>query len=399
MNNEHNPVSQLVTRIQQKWREEISASSGCRLFRWMVKEDEMRLHEGFLRIESTAGGAVPEIVVAMLTPFATKEGFSSDLMKSWFDACDEDKEHIPDKEWKQDYYRSAIHAEGADARLLQMLTDFYKAAGQPDRKMAVCLMPLSLDDLGGYIQWLKSLLAAGIPDGIVFCVYDYAEDGFLDDAFKTGDTRTVSVALDLSGAMRKLAQAGDPNAPDVQLRGYLIKMSDRLSRKDLSGLRQLGNECIAAMARSKIRPLMAAAYIIYGGMLFQFREYDQIEDLLRRGLAIAGASADDITCRSLVPQFEGYMAANFQLKKDNRLAAEWFCRQARSLAELGLPAPAISAYRNAAVLTKNSDTALYRDILQKGFELGDRLKEEEVAYTEFPALATDYHNTLSHASS
>lgn len=70
MSSEHNPIAALISQIQQKWNDEASPlTDDIKLFRWLIKPDEMRLFEGFLKLESSEHGSIPEVLVAMLTPF------------------------------------------------------------------------------------------------------------------------------------------------------------------------------------------------------------------------------------------------------------------------------------------------------------------------------------------
>ena len=75
MLSEHNPIAELVHQIQQKWIDEASPFQNLKLVRWLIKPDEARLYEGFLKLESTEHGAIPEILVAMLTPFLNEVNY------------------------------------------------------------------------------------------------------------------------------------------------------------------------------------------------------------------------------------------------------------------------------------------------------------------------------------
>ena len=85
MNNEHNPITQLVNKIQQKWLDEISPNDHLKLVRWLIKPDQARLYEGFLRLESTPNGSLPEVTIVLLSEFEDKEMHSQRLAKDWIE--------------------------------------------------------------------------------------------------------------------------------------------------------------------------------------------------------------------------------------------------------------------------------------------------------------------------
>ena len=51
MNTEHNPIAVLVSKIQQKWNEEVHPSAEYKLVRWIIRSEQARLYEGFLKLD------------------------------------------------------------------------------------------------------------------------------------------------------------------------------------------------------------------------------------------------------------------------------------------------------------------------------------------------------------
>ena len=69
MNTEHNPIAVLVSKVQRKWNEEVHPSNDYKLVRWIIRSEQARLYEGFLKLESSSHGSIPEVFVVLLTPF------------------------------------------------------------------------------------------------------------------------------------------------------------------------------------------------------------------------------------------------------------------------------------------------------------------------------------------
>lgn len=403
MNNEHNPIAQLITSIQQKWASEITPFH-YQFIRWLINEEEGKLYEGFVHIESTPHGILPEIFVAFLTPFTSRYSFSHDLLETWLQAFDEDKKTFNQLQadgnafnWDAAPYRSRLSSNEdiTEQLLLKMIASFHEALNMPKRKLTVFLLPNSVSSIKEYQQWLHNVLTAGVPDGIQFCMFDYVDDRYLDDFFQKLDEekgKTVLLKLNLAEAESKLMKTGDPNSPQVQLRKYILKMGEASGAKDIRKLTHLGNEFIDAMTKSKIKSLMASAYIAFAGMLFSFKEYAEIEKLLQKGLKIAqaGSASGDVACNALVIQFYSFLGSTYQLSKKYNLAIEWFCKKAEVSSESKLFPFAISAYRQAASIAEKHDSYHYGNILAKGFVVGEYLSKEELIYTDYAFIGLDF---------
>ncbi len=405
MSNEHNPIAQLITRIQQKWMEEVTPYPDCKMARWLIKADHCRLYEGFLHLESTPHGSLPDLFVVLFTPFHSEGSYTGDLIRSWFETYDKDQKTMDEVHrrdaaynWDTTKYRKAADASSDMDTFLEMLGSFYKAIHMPGRVLTIALMPFAVHNLKEYERWLKSLLQAEIRENIRFCIFDYSDERYFDELFRLfpDTTRSLSVELDLDGAANKIIHAGDSNSPEVQLRKYIMRMSDAVSARSPDKLDRIGKECIKVMTASKIRSLMSTAYIVYGGLLLHFKKYDEIEVLLHKGLKIAeaGKEAGDEACQPLILQYYGFIASNYQLGKKEKQAMGWFFRQAQLSAESGLPLPAITAYRQAAWLARRNDPVLYKKILVEGWSTGQQLNRDELSISDFCFIGLEYYEYL-----
>jgi hypothetical protein len=409
MTNEHNPIAQLVTKIQQRWTEEITPNQTVKLIRWLIDLQETKLYEGFLRIESSPGKRLSEYFITLLTPFKSYATYSQDLIKSWFENFDKEKEGFAELTingkafaWDDDYFRQKLISPNVnpDKLLLELLSSYHAALHIGDRKMTIALFQQSITSTDEYNEWIKTIYKLEIPEHIQFCIFDLKEERFYEKLFSKLDpaiARTLISDLDLAGAIKKVIQAGDPNEPGTRLQQYIQQMSEAVAEKDLSKLEKRGNACIQDMALSKVKSLMATAHITFAGMLFSFKQYDSIESLLNNGLKIAeaGKKAGDITCQALIMQFYSFKASNYQLNKKNKEAVEWFFKSGESAMETNLVIPAITAYRQAAYLSKKHDAQKYPQILKRGYEAGEGLIEEQLSISGYTFICFDYCDYLN----
>ena len=159
MNNEHNPIAQLVSKIQNKWNSDVTPHGHLRLVRWLIIPSQARLYEGFLRLESTAHGSIPDMVIALLTPFKSTERHSSTIIKDWIESYRKDSENIesyaknnPDFVWDPGNFEKKISKEAYQNNLLfiEMAKAFQEALPERNRVLTFALYPYSIEDTKEY---------------------------------------------------------------------------------------------------------------------------------------------------------------------------------------------------------------------------------------------------------
>lgn len=403
MLSEHNPIAELIHQIQKKWIDEASPFPDVKLVRWLIKPEEARLYEGFLRLESTEHGAIPEVLVAMLTPFEAESNYSERLMQDWVKAFKEDKKtgeklqvNGTTSTWSPEAFLAVSPAENSDPdqQLLKMLSAFHKAMVDESMRMVVALFPHSIHYMEGFKRWLTGLLKKGIPYEISFMIFDHIGSYYFDSVCRNHPevTKTLHIDLDMDGAIRKIAKMGNPNSPEVKLRECILEMGQALQKNNQARLHQWGEKALQVTQKSGFKSMYASAHIIYAGMLFNLKQFDKIDALLDKGLAIAGKGlkAEGAACQPLLIQFHGYMAASKQLQKRLPEAIAAFEKQGDTATTYKLPGMAITPYRQAYILSKKHLPQRYDELLQKAFAAGKSMQTEEQLHSCFAAVAYDF---------
>lgn len=408
MTNEHNPIAQLISRIQQKWADEIAPFADIRLVRWLIDPEESQLYEGFLKIESSQHGKLPDIFVVLLVSFESIDTYSRELAKCWFEAMEKDIKVFEQLaangkgfNWDSGYFKRRISEESgkADGLLLEMLRSFQTALSMPGRPLTLVLFPYNISSVKEYEDWLKRMVKITIPEQVRFCIFDLKEQRFYDGLFDACDpqyAKTIQADIDLAGAIKKVINAGNPNDPGVRLQQYIQQMSEAAAAGKLAELEQKGKACIDDMKSSKIRSLLATACIAYAGILFHFRKYELIEELLNEGLRVAelGQRAEDPACIPLIQQFYSFKGANYQLNKKNNAAITCFLKSAELALQNTQVLPAITSFRQAAFLAKKHQPEMYPSILKKGFDAGENVEAEQLMFSEYGFLSFEYYTYL-----
>ncbi|MFD0861155.1 hypothetical protein ACFQ1M_02960 [Sungkyunkwania multivorans] len=405
MNNEHNPIAQLVTKIQQRWVDEVSPHEQLQLVRWLIKPDQARLYEGFLRLESTPNGSLPEVTIVLLTEFHSKEAHSKALIKDWVTYFKEDKtlqealdSRILKFDWDVDVYENKLTSEDTDfdLLLLEMLNTFQKAMPNRQQGLTLALFPYSVAYPKEYNSWLNAITQQGLPKKARIMFFDHVEERYYDDVMDKQKDRakTLSVTLDLQGAINKIAASGDPNDPEIQFRQCMIEMSKSVAKKNLSRLHEWGKKGLSVTQKTGSKSAMASAHVIYAGMLFNFKEYKTIETLLQRGMSLArqGLETGDDTCKPVIIQTYGYMASCKQLQKEKETASDLFCKQADISIEYGFGPQALTAWWLGYNVIKKRDKKKYKEIVATAYNFGVTIPPEMLKATCMPFIAADHFN-------
>lgn len=403
MASEHNPIAQLVHQIQQKWIDEVSPFHQIKIARWLIQPDQARLFEGFLKLESSEHGALPEILVAMLTPFKSENKYSPDLINDWNEAYKNDKklhEYLVSVQksttWNVEDFslKAPQQTMDYDKQFLDMLAAFHEKVVGDSRRIAIALFPHSIYDIDGLKRWLTLILKKGIPDTVTFMIFDHIGENYFDSVFEKfpDDTKTLHIDLDLDGAISKIARMGDANSPEVQFRKCILEMGKAVQKNDQLLLDNWGEKALQITQKSGLKSMYASAHIVYAGMLFTFRKFDKIDTLLNTGLRIAtlGLKSDKVACQPLIIQFHGYIAASKQLQKKTKEAIIAFEKQGDVASEYQLPAMALTPYWQAYTLSKKAEPFRFEELLHKAYGVRKSMQQEELSNSSFAVIAYDY---------
>lgn len=407
MNTEHNPIAILVSKIQQKWNEEVHPHPEYKLLRWIIRSEQARLYEGFLKLESSPHGSVPEVFVVMLTPFAERKAFSKAIITHWLQQYKEEKEKSKQENSVLDFFSWDLSTfekqlgqkeTNHDELLLEMLNSFQRSLS--DKKQVVlALLPKTVSNISDYGTWLNELLKIGIPENVRLAVFDYEEERYFDDLFKRfkSITKSLAIPLDLQGAINKLSKMGDPNSPEVQFRTCLQEMGNAVAANSLERLEKWGAKALEIAQRSGKKGFFASAHLIYAGMLFSFKKYEAIWHLLEVGskLAQLGLNEGDETCKVTIIQLYAYKAACRQQSGQEPEAADLFVRQGELAIQYGFGIQALTPWWQAYNLYQKKDQKAYIALLEKAYQHATSFTSQELVHSCIGYIAFDYHEYLN----
>ncbi|MEX2564805.1 MAG: hypothetical protein WD431_02545 [Cyclobacteriaceae bacterium] len=402
--NEHNPIAHLVTKIQQTWMKEVSSNEELALVRWMILPEEARLYEGFVHLESTPHGTIPEVFIVLMCPFVSKGSFAQDLIKAWVEMTEKDqktKEALNANGnpfvWDTAPFKieKTVKEEEAKSLFLNLIGSFRKASGIEDTMLNVVLMPYQIADINAYGKWLEEIFSGDFPGHLRMCIFDLKEESYFDPLLEKLNpkyVKTLNPDLDYQGAVQKVMQSGNPSQPGVKLQRYIYQMSQATAAKNLDKLNLLGTSCLKAMRQAREKVLLATAHIAYAGMLFHFKAHQQIQDLLKQGLGItqSGAKEGNVTCQALLVQYHNFLGSSQHLAKQYQPAINSYQKGAEAAIGAGQNMQAVNSFRLAIDLAKKYQPANYPALLEKAFSLREDMNPDEIKLSGFLMLAVTY---------
>jgi hypothetical protein len=405
MHHQHNPIAQIIDKMQTCWMQQVQPSTA--LVRWLLKADEHRMYEGFCRLEASPHGRIDELFVFFYTPFQHADRYSRAVLENWLQ---EIKEHqalaiqsgtVTSSFDVAAFEKQLTNADSSrcDVLLMEMMDQFRNLSAGPARPLVLSLLPKTIQSPAGMAQWINRFASQNIPEGLRLLVFDHSNGNYWQGIFDQHPDRSVTLEMDLhlDDAVKAIATGGDPRSPDVQFRRCMYAMGEAAARKEINVLHECGKKMLDIGAGSGQHTLHATSYITYAGMLFTFRSFDAVHNLLNKGIQICqqAMGSGDTAIRPLLLQFYGYRAAAFQHQKDSKKAMECFMQQGREATRYGLYAESIGAYHKAFLMAQfKNKYAEQVQALQEALGNTSFLEPATIRSTEYPYIAYEYTQLL-----
>lgn len=406
MINEHNPIARIINQLQAEWNTEVTPNEEIQLVRWIIDPSESRLYEGLLKLESTEHGGIPDMFLVLFTPFEATELHSRHIIENWLDEFEKDKETLeaykevhPDFNWDPQQYRDRISNDfkANDALLAEMMSSFQEQLIE-DQVFTLALFPYTVADIKLFRKWLEHILAAGPAQKTRLLIFDYKDQRYFDSLVTKFKhlAKSLWVPVDLDGAINQITTSGDPNKPDVKFRKCMVEMSNGAAKNNLTKVITWGEKGIEVTQKSGEKSLFITAHLVFAGMLFNFKEFERIEQLLNNALRLThmALKAEDDSCRPLLVQAYGLQASLKQLQKKKEEASDLFCKQADSAIEFGFSQQPLSSWWMAYSAVKKSDKDRYKELVERAYNYGTERQEDELKGTCMTFVAADYYSIM-----
>lgn len=248
-----NPITERLELLYQQWTE-FSLESGSRVLRWVVRDDEARMIETFIAVESTEGGRLPVLFPRLCVAFEHSHTYAFALrerLRGDIEAEAKDSPmlqgFVPPPPRDQDEGLASFVA------LAEALMKHVRDRGITIEHLAIAILPPPLADGRDWARFVGKLAVRLQPSAVRAIVIDRIEDPVLHPAVAMAPVGvwTVKADLDMPTAVREVsARAGKLDEPPGKFRHAYTAMLDAISKHDMTAAQRFGSDA-ALVARAQ----------------------------------------------------------------------------------------------------------------------------------------------------
>lgn len=401
---QHNPVSVAIESIQQQWTEQTESHEGFKVARWLIREEETALINGFLKLESSPHGQCDDFFIVLLTPYVYDMGaYSIQLVRDLFRMWDEDS-YVKEqgREWDRASFIPRLEdVDKADKLLCDVLDDFNTHFCRDEQRLVLGLLPSTIEEISDYNDWIARV-ANMLPEQVAICLVDYNGSENFKNSIEQLNDKAITLKCSRFDMQQMasdiLSSQQDPENPQVVFQQCVLQMGKATGNKSISSLQTWGTKAIKAATQSGSQSLLATAYLVYAGFMMQFKNKGALE-LLNKGQSLAQMAITNKEAEASTVQMQiyGYYSAYYSIMGDRKSSCEWSLKQAAFAGENDMKVYAISIYRHTAQLSASSYTTIRKEALAKGYAISEGLTDEELRASEIQMVAFHYMNELYEA--
>lgn len=332
VSNEHNPIAERIGRIQNIWKEKIDRKSGYKIVRLIIRETDLPIINGFLKLESSPYGKIEETPVVMLTDFADPQTFAWQLCNDWLEEYARALEQYPQLPWKEHAQyltkiKEADHIQ-QETLLLSVLESFSQSLPNYGQNMLLLgLVPRLLCGYELFEKWLGEFCKI-LPSHIALLVIDYTDKEVYSTLASSLKEHCVTIrldSLDMEGAYNDLLTQGNPKDPNVKIRTVMVEMGKAASKDQRGKLDDLGERLLDIGRESGQASLWLYTYIVYAGFLFRYKD-GQALALLDKGITLCDSHQSDSSVAAMTVTAYTYKASYLNYIGKHEEALKWFER-------------------------------------------------------------------------
>ena len=394
VSNEHNPIAERIGRIQGIWKERMAGKSGYKLVRLAIRETDLPIVNGFLKLESSPYGKIEETPVVMLTDFSDPQTFAWQLCNDWLQEYARALEQFPQLPWKE-HTRYLAKVKEADhvhqePLLLSVLDSFSQSLPNHGRSMLLLgLVPRLLCGYDQLEKWLTEFCKS-LPSHIALLVIDYTDKEVYSSLASSLKKQCVTINLnnlDMEGAYNELLTQGNPEDPNVKIRTVMVEMGKAASKDQRGKLDNLGERLLDIGRESGQASLWLYTYIVYAGFLFRYKD-GQALALLDKGITLCDSHQSDSSVAAMTVTAYTYKASYLNYIGKHDEALEWFEKTLDYCLLHNDIINGIGVCRNIITISiLNSTQEIGSMLLHKLFPLLSTMEDESLKHTDFVLIA------------
>lgn len=308
----------------------MAGKSAYKLVRLVIREADLPIVNGFLKLECSPYGKIEETPVVMLTDFADSQTFAWQLCNDWLEEYSHALEQYPQLPWKEhtQYLTKVKEAEPIqqETLLLSVLESFSQSLPSYGQKMLLLgLVPRLLCGYELFEKWLGEFCKM-LPPHIALLVIDYTDKEVYSTLASSLKEQCVTIrleSLDMEGAYNALLTQGNPEDPNVKIRTVMVEMGKAASKDQRGKLDDLGERLLDIGRASGQPSLWLYTYIVYAGFLFRYKD-GQALALLDKGITLCDSHQSDGSVAAMTVTLYTYKASYLNYIGKHNEGLSWF---------------------------------------------------------------------------
>lgn len=312
-----NPIARRYDQLVEHWLT-FTENSEARICRWLIAEDELRMIDGFYKVQATEHNQTGDLFLKFSVPFTNIASYGPALCKELLRQIQALKEATDEEDIKQ-WQPILSHTHASDILpFLSNLGAFAHTLNLTQGYLVAYLAPKDIDDIKQWAQWLLHAAHTGIPQKVRIMVIDACYSPVLESVAKYYLRQVASITpnLQMGAAVNELASAGDPANPGVQFRKAFVHLTQAIGRKDMAMVEQMATKALKIAGHNqwhqmKVTVHMARGAAYLGDQQFEkaFQVYGEARKVAEQAYAAGDPASGKLAVTAIFSQGAAMVAA------------------------------------------------------------------------------------------
>lgn len=391
---EKNAVERELAKLEEQWQ--AFMETDCAIFHWLIDRRDQQLAHTFVTLKAQFDEQEPDLFIPVQIPFRAKQTFALEMAQEVNrlvaeGIADSASESLPETTWQLPdlaFSQSGFHALFLSC---QALLD---AFGDVLSHLVLAITPTEVTHLSEYHQWWDTVCRVKAqyrdwPNSLRMVVFDCASEPMLTGVFAPHPalvfSRTANV--DLSSAIKTIAQEADDGTDGAKVRLHLLDMNEAIAAGDLQQLERASALALPIAEHNQwldvhatLFMTRAAGYLNTKVYKEALQDYRQAQNVAEQGAARKIPGCDKLLLQAML--CEGTVLFLAERLGDAARAYERAALRAQELKDSWM---ALEAWRMASFsLEREGNSKHAWHYANEAFKVGREMSQEQREQSTLP---------------
>jgi tetratricopeptide (TPR) repeat protein len=270
---ENNAIIRKLDMMHKQWAE-FKTMPDKRIFRWHLKQDELKLTEAFCQYITDVNSEKPDIFIEFKTPFHNIESYSKELYEELEDIAEACRIGFAKRGIDIHFQPSyTIDPKNPAIGFLKNFFQFAKALSlNPDKDvLAAYLKPNKITNTSEWSKWWTNITLLTLPRHIRLLVSDIQGYEILDKVAQQNKDKihTANPEINLNNLILELMdEVGDQNHDGTHFRKAMFKVGEAVGEQNSTKIQHRAQAALEIAKRLETPYLEIAVLCLAGNGLF-----------------------------------------------------------------------------------------------------------------------------------